>query len=150
MPPCTDSSVCWQRPLFGLPLSGCLIGCGILSSASNSPLDKQSPNSVRNCWGLSSGKTCVLSPGESRKRPRSWGGRCVEHLPSLLCFKIRSFEEFGKSPSPDEIANCAIHRTDFFCNGSDTRGIKMDTSYKLTSFATTHLSGGRGVDSLRI
>ena len=27
----TDSSVCWQRPLFGLPLSGCLIGCGILS-----------------------------------------------------------------------------------------------------------------------
>ena len=28
---CTDSSVCWQRPLFGLPLSGCLIGCGILS-----------------------------------------------------------------------------------------------------------------------
>ena len=23
---CTDSSVCWQRLLFGLPLSGCLTG----------------------------------------------------------------------------------------------------------------------------
>ena len=59
-----------------------------------------------------------MSPtrGSPEKDPAQWDGRCYQHLPFLLCFKIRRFRTFGKSPSPDEVANCAVHRADFTNN----------------------------------
>ena len=46
----------------------------------------------------------------------------------FLFWRIRSSERFDKSPSPDEVANCAVHRADFTNNRRNTRGIKVYSS----------------------
>ena len=37
---------------------------------------------------------------------------------NTILFKIRSSKRFGKSPGPDEVANCPVHRADFTNNRS--------------------------------
>lgn len=70
IPPCTDSSVCWQRPLFGLPLSGFLIGWWTSSWARNSPLDKATPLTVvKTVRGCSVGKHVFCHLGSPEKDP---------------------------------------------------------------------------------
>ena len=63
--------------------------------------------------------------GEVLKEPSHAGGRGVSAPWPFLFWRIRSSERFGKSPGPDEVANCAVHRADFTNNRSNARSIKI-------------------------
>lgn len=46
----------------------------------------------------------------------------------FLFWRIRSSERFDKSPSPDEVANCAVHRADFLSGRCSPGSIKPNSS----------------------
>ena len=55
---------------------------------------------------------------EALEEPSRAGGQSVTSTLALSVLKIRSSKRFGKSPRPDEVTNCAVHRADFTNNRS--------------------------------
>ena len=55
---------------------------------------------------------------EALEEPSRAGGQSVTSTLALSVLKIRSSKRFGKSPGPDEVTNCPVHRVDFTNNRS--------------------------------